>query len=47
MRFMSQGSTDGDCTLPDEDSTDVMEVDCEAPGELAAEYGNAVEEVPV
>ena len=44
---MSQGSTDGDCTLLGEDPTDAMEVDCEAPGKLAAEHENAIEEVPV
>ena len=48
IRFRSQGSTDGDESLaPDVDLTNTAEVNGEAPNELGAGTGDAVEGVPL
>ena len=43
----SQGSTDGDGSLPGKDTSDVVEVNGETPGELIIHDENAIEEVPL
>ena len=45
IRFKSQGSMDGDGSIPDGDPANAMEVNGEAPGELGAGDENAIEEV--
>ena len=47
IRFRSQGSADGDGSLPDEDPTNTLGENSEAPGELATGDENAVEEIPL
>ena len=47
IHFMSQGSTDGDGSLPGEGTSDAMEVNGEAPGEPIIDDENAIEEVPL
>lgn len=47
IRFRSQGSTDGDESLPDWNPMDSTEVNGEAPGEPSAVDENTIEEVPL
>ena len=47
IRFRSQGSTDGDGSLPDGDLVNATEVNSEAAGEHVAVDENAIEEVPL
>ena len=47
IRFRSQGSADGDGSLPDGDPTNTLEGNSEAPDELATGDENAIEEVPL
>lgn len=47
MHFKSQGTTDGDETLPDGDPMISMEGDDEAAAELGVGAEGAIEEVPL
>ena len=47
IRFRSQGSTDGDGSLPDGDRVNATEVNSEAAGEHVAVDENVIEEVPL
>ena len=47
IRFRSQGSTDGDGSLPDGDPVYATEVNSEAAGEHVAVDENVIEEVPL
>jgi hypothetical protein len=47
LRFRNQGTADGGGSLPDEDPTNLLEVNAEVPGGLGAQDESAIEEVPL